>query len=189
MVVLRKRQWQDPASSPQHLESWVVRSATVAALPWCTPAPPACSIAARPSPPPAPHPCCLWGLCACRTPALCPEPLGSLMEALHTPSQELMLQMLLLICQLLVPAQAPAELGPNSGNCTNMWLVLPGAKPSSSSVTVGCLLKLIFALWRTELVQYYAVRVGLVLLGPAPTLLWAAQSCPSQTLVPAAVQC
>lgn len=60
-------------------------------------------------------------------------------------SRELMLQMKLLICQLLIPAQAPAEVCLNSGNCTNMVLFLPRAKPYGSCITSGCLLEALLA--------------------------------------------
>lgn len=52
---------------------------------------------------------------------------------------------MLLVCQLLNPAQAPAEVCLNSGNCTNMVLFLPRAKPYSSCITLGCLLELLLA--------------------------------------------
>lgn len=68
-------------------------------------------------------------------------------------SRELMLQLMPLVCQLLNPAQAPAEVRLNSGNCTNMVLFLPRAKPCSSCIALGCFLKLPVARSRAGLVQ------------------------------------
>lgn len=75
-------------------------------------------------------------------------------------SQERMLQMLLLLCQLLNPAQAPAGVCLNSGNCTNVGLFLPWAS------FWGCFLKMLLAQSRTGLVQCHAEKAGLALLAP-----------------------
>lgn len=85
-------------------------------------------------------------------------------------SRELMLQMMLLTCQLLNPAPAPAEVCLNSSNCTNMVFFLPQAKPYSSRMASGCSLKLLLAQSRAGLVQHHAARAGLVLLAPITPL-------------------
>lgn len=77
---------------------------------------------------------------------------------------------MLLICQLLNPAQAPAEVCLNSGNGTNMVLFLPRAKPYSSCIALGCFLRLLLARSRAGLVQCHAARAGLALLAPITLL-------------------
>lgn len=112
-----------------------------------------------PSSPPAPHPQ--------RGPAL--SPWQSHGGSLRT-SQELMLQMMLLICQLLNLAQAPTEVCLSSGNGTNMVLFLPRAKPYCSCIALGCFLRLLLAQSRAWLVQRHVARAGLALLAPINVL-------------------
>lgn len=87
------------------------------------------------------------------TSAPCPEPPRQRRGGSPRTSRELMLQLMPLICRLLNPAQAPGEVRLNSGNCTNMVLFLPRAKPCSSCITLGCFLKLPVARSRAGLVQ------------------------------------
>lgn len=153
---------------------------------------PARSIAACPSSPPRaaplPHTCSgSRGPRACGTSAPCPEPLRQPRGGSLRAGQELMLQMMPLSCQLLNPAQAPAEICLNSGNCTNMVLFLPRAKPYSPCITLGCFLKLLLAQSRAGLVRRHAARTGLALLAPVPAPV--PPRCghpPAQTPVPAA---
>lgn len=146
--------------------------------------PPLCGQPPCPTPAAAPRAARLRDICS--LPRAPRQPLGGSPRA----SQELMLQMMPLICQLLNPAQAPAEVCLNSGNCTNMVLFLPRAKPYSSCITLCCFLKLLLAQSRAGLVQRRAARAGLLLLAPVtPLSPLAAGSLghpPAQTLVPAA---
>lgn len=121
-------------------------------------APPACGAAApslRPLRGQPPYPTPAAGPGSARRRDICSLPRAPRQRRGGSPrtSRELMLQLMPLICQLLNPAQAPGEVRLNSGNCTNMVLFLPRAKPCSSCITLGCFLKLPVARSRAGLVQ------------------------------------
>lgn len=128
-----------------------------------------CPVAASPSSPPWQPPCPTpaAGPGSTRRRDICSLPRAPRQRRGGSP-RELMLQMMPLVCQLLNPAQAPAEVRLNSGNCTNMVLFLPRAKPCSSCITLGHFLKPRLARSRAGLVQRRAARAGLALLAPVP---------------------